>query len=646
VKLRLLCAAAILGGIALLLAGLFLPSGWYDGLPEPWDELAEPPIRGLTIVRLCFAVEGAILLSIGLWTGLRSRSPSPARPMPQPEASGVSPGGAGRAGGAYERVGLRRVLRAEPSRRSRAAAARTDGSDAPLVRQTSEVLSVSSGSADGAPGVLPYALLGAIAALGAALRLYDLGSELWFDEISTVLNFRDVPAFHIIASFPSTNNHLTNTLLVKAAVAWSGLDEWAIRLPAAAFAIATIPAQYLLARWVLPRRYALLAALLLAVSYHHIFFSQNARGYSGYLLWSMLGTHYFLQGMTRNHARDWILYVLTMLLSVAAVLIGFFVIAAHVLAFGVGAWTLRQRGRPIVGLVRNATAAGLVLGLLSVHLYASVVPQIWVTLQGVYRSEAVGYSPFSRELLDELVRGVSQGFGPGAAAGAAIVLTVFGAAAALTVWRRPLYATALLGPLGVTFLFLIATGARFSPRFFIWAVPIGFILVVDWAASLSGSVRAARSRALAGRAARLRLREMAPWPVAAGLILLSVWSLGAYYTTPKQPSRTAVEWVHQHAAEDDVVVAAYLAKAAFLFYGPAYGLRAGDGFFIVHEREELRRIEFPRAARKIWVVTTFPRALRLEYPELYQHLLERYRPIRSFPATIGDGAFTIWSSSP
>jgi uncharacterized membrane protein len=52
----------------------------------------------------------------------------------------------------------------------------------------------------------------------------------------------------------------------------------ALRLPAALFGVASLGAVYALGREVVGRREGLLAALALAFSYQHVWFSQNARG--------------------------------------------------------------------------------------------------------------------------------------------------------------------------------------------------------------------------------------------------------------------------------------------------------------------------------------------------------------------------------
>src|SRR5262245_29910067 len=164
---------------------------------------------------------------------------------------------------------------------------------------------------DGEEARRPILWLLAITAVAAALRAYGIGSDLWLDEITTVLDYRNVSAFQIVTTYTSSNNHLLNTLMVQAMVRAFGPAEWAVRFPAAAFGIAGIPAAYALARVALRRRESLLAAFLVAVSYHHIFFSQNGRGYTALLFWSTLGTLFFLRGLTRDRARDWVLYVLS-----------------------------------------------------------------------------------------------------------------------------------------------------------------------------------------------------------------------------------------------------------------------------------------------------------------------------------------------
>jgi Dolichyl-phosphate-mannose-protein mannosyltransferase len=109
----------------------------------------------------------------------------------------------------------------------------------------------------------PALALGAILAGAAALRFHALDTGLWHDEILILY-----------------------TVLARLSLGLFGDGCWVLRLPAAVFGIASVGALYGLAREVTDRGEALLTAALLAFSYHHVWFSQNARGYTGLLLWN------------------------------------------------------------------------------------------------------------------------------------------------------------------------------------------------------------------------------------------------------------------------------------------------------------------------------------------------------------------------
>ena len=202
-------------GIALALVGCLAPRDWYDAIPRSAD-LPDPPIKGVTLLQISLVIEGLglVWLSLNRWDFTRLSPPE-----------------------------------------------RLPATGAPAEEADDKRLSIY--------------LLAAITALALALRLIGVNSDLWLDEITTVQIYSQASLLHIIASYTSTNNHLLNTLLVKLAVAWAGNQEWAIRLPAALFGVVTIPAFYWVARLALSRRASLCAALLLTVSYHHIFFSQT-----------------------------------------------------------------------------------------------------------------------------------------------------------------------------------------------------------------------------------------------------------------------------------------------------------------------------------------------------------------------------------
>jgi hypothetical protein len=341
----------------------------------------------------------------------------------------------------------------------------------------------------------------------------------------------------------------------------------------------------------------------------------------------MLGTTFFLRGLVADRARDWALYIVSMFLAVATVLYGVFVIAGHVLSFCVGIPMWRRRHKNSWPLARRLLVVWGILGLLSLHLYASVLSQVNAYAETIYRTKAVGYAFFSLEHFRELFRGLSAGFGGAASLGVLAVLLVVGIGFFVFLWRQTFTTLVLIAPLVVTGVFLLARGLRFSPRFFLWVLPVAWIFAVASATSLGTWLRSGFVPALA----------------VAMMAALSISSLPSYYRVPKQPNRASLDWVLANRQGDDPIVAAYLAKWGLRFYGPARGLAEGSSFVAVHSAADLQGVENASAGRTVWLLTTFPRALRLEHPDLDRYIREHYDERRSFAATIGDGEVTVFT---
>ena len=143
-----------------------------------------------------------------------------------------------------------------------------------------------------------------VTAVGIALRVAGLGQDLWIDELATLDDLRAMSPGDLVSSYTSANQHVLNSLLVWASIRIFGEAEWSVRLPALLFGVATIPAMYWLGRLArLGRGAALGGSALLALSYHHIWFSQNARGYTGYILFSLLATGALVRLLASRSAR-------------------------------------------------------------------------------------------------------------------------------------------------------------------------------------------------------------------------------------------------------------------------------------------------------------------------------------------------------
>ncbi|MDO8682984.1 MAG: glycosyltransferase family 39 protein [Armatimonadota bacterium] len=153
--------------------------------------------------------------------------------------------------------------------------------------------------------------LAGICVMGLALRLYKLGAQsFWFDETVEV----DVASRHLLDivtwqgincdALPPLSHYFFHFWLTL------GSGEFWIRLLPALFGTATIYVIYRLAAHIFGRKQALIAALLLAVSPFHLWYSQEARPYAFLMFFSLSGMLYYLRAMERGGRVNCSLYVL------------------------------------------------------------------------------------------------------------------------------------------------------------------------------------------------------------------------------------------------------------------------------------------------------------------------------------------------
>ena len=143
----------------------------------------------------------------------------------------------------------------------------------------------------------------ALLALALVVRIVGLNASLWYDEVSTLTHFVRLPWGELATDFSSLNNHMFYSLQAKAAVELFGESAWALRLPALLMGMASLVLVWWLARKEIGRGAALLTLALFALSYHHVWFTQNARGYTGLLTWTTAATILLMSGLRRPRWR-------------------------------------------------------------------------------------------------------------------------------------------------------------------------------------------------------------------------------------------------------------------------------------------------------------------------------------------------------
>src|SRR5262245_15220738 len=123
--------------------------------------------------------------------------------------------------------------------------------------------------------------------IAVILRVTGANSELWFDEIATVGNYVRLPFPMLLQTYGSANNHVLNSVLVHFFVAVLGSEQpWVVRLPSILFGVGSVWAFYLVARQLWTNQLALIATFMFAVSYHGVYYAQQARGYSMFLFFA------------------------------------------------------------------------------------------------------------------------------------------------------------------------------------------------------------------------------------------------------------------------------------------------------------------------------------------------------------------------
>ncbi len=142
--------------------------------------------------------------------------------------------------------------------------------------------------------------LGAIMLLGGALRFYGLAIQsLWSDELASWYFSRADGVGQVVSNVREDIHPPGYFVILHFAQRVFGDSEWALRLPSAVAGWLCIPAIYLLGRRIYSEREGLIAALLVAVSWAGIYFSQETRSYSILILLSIV-TAYLWWGVIRG----------------------------------------------------------------------------------------------------------------------------------------------------------------------------------------------------------------------------------------------------------------------------------------------------------------------------------------------------------
>jgi mannosyltransferase len=165
---------------------------------------------------------------------------------------------------------------------------------------------------------LELSTLALITAIAALLRFHLLGEKIfWFDECVGVEICR-LDWFNFARILWRREANMSLYYLFLRFWLHLGNTPAFVRSLSVIFALATVPALYLLGRRLFDSRTGLMAAVLVALNAYHIRYSQEARSYALTVLLCVLSSLFFVESLENSSRRARLSHVLTSSLAVYA----------------------------------------------------------------------------------------------------------------------------------------------------------------------------------------------------------------------------------------------------------------------------------------------------------------------------------------
>ncbi|HOQ30712.1 MAG TPA: glycosyltransferase family 39 protein, partial [Armatimonadota bacterium] len=153
---------------------------------------------------------------------------------------------------------------------------------------------------------LEWALIAGLIVVAAALRFWRIGVEsLWLDEAAS-WSFARLPVAELLTRNADPGNPPLYYLALGQWLALFGDSEIALRSFSAVAGVLSVPVIYLLGRELFGRRAGALAALLLAFSPIHLFYSQEARQYTPAMFLGLVSAWLFMRAVKTDRWAHWL----------------------------------------------------------------------------------------------------------------------------------------------------------------------------------------------------------------------------------------------------------------------------------------------------------------------------------------------------
>jgi len=482
--------------------------------------------------------------------------------------------------------------------------------------------------------------LWAVLALALALRIYKLDAPLWFDEIATVVDFVRTPFGQLIGDYSSFNNHLFYSIQAKISTLVFGEHPWSLRLPAMLFGVGSIYLVWRIARRFAAAKVALFAALLLAVSYHHIWFSQNARGYTELMFWSLAALAAFEANRNNSDWRRWIIFAFCLAGAMYTHLTAAFFIGSLGLA-----WLATLAARRFPRLAPEALAApagaaqwtpffGFILGgVITVILCLPAIPQMISLISAVDDTVSVDVMAEYRSPVWSLMEGYRTLVGDSllmafAAPAAAIVVCI----GAVSLWRRaPVFVLVALLQAPVTIIALSLVSMRIWPRFFFTEFAFASVFIAEGVFAIAVMLSAQAAQAGVKNLSSQRLFIAGAAVVLAAAVMMA----SRNYQMPKQNFEAPLEVLANEGVKAQSIGVVGWAYAPYLSFYEKDWTR-------LYEAADLAKLQ-PTDGH-VWIVVAFPSRTSRANADIWAVLERDFDVAGAWPGSLGDGRVILFRS--
>ncbi len=389
---------------------------------------------------------------------------------------------------------------------------------------------------------LKWSVFCALVVLAGGVRLYRLDQGLWYDEIISAILFFRAPWPELLTFMPLPNHHPLYSLFAKLCLLSFGEKEWALRLPAYVAGSLTPGLLFFFCRRYVDGLTGALSGLFLCFAMWPVWWSQDARGYSFLILFSLAATYLFLLLCEKADRRLIAVYAAVAAAAIYSHLFAAAVIGTHLVV----AFFFMTQKREGWKRLLAATSVGLFVSLL---LYLPLLADFY---RFVFKEGTIttGRS-MNFAFLGRLLTAWSGGYGRPLLS--LVVLLPAGGGAVAMFRKKPLLASLVVLPLLAGFLASLVTGTFVFHRFYSYGI-WGLYMFCGFGLSLL----------IAGRKSSLR------WSAAVVAVLIIAvlgYTLSDYYRKDKQAIRRAAEWAEADHPYEKVIALGLVSKVYF-YYSP------------------------------------------------------------------------------